>query len=411
MFTRDQLLTVQTIPSAIDELKLALTGSGFDNITDATEGVFVYNMLQLNAKTYVFGQNLAATMTANAIEKSASGDFLTEISDSFFNNQRIGATTTIGKVALFFSTASPYVFAPGGMLIDFVGSDAVQYTLSNQSQITHLAADVGEVQYVYFVAQDPGAGPTNILVGTSGSVQGASGIQALIRADSTLIDSWMATKGTDEESDQSLHVRNETKWSLLSVAETPADRIRNSVASASNGAVFDTYVNANNPRGPGTVDIYCASADAPATVPQLNAISGTIQALFMNGGQLQGGYPRINLLPAQSTTFGTGSNTSCPIYYTQNVTLTNLKTAVHAAADAWIESVPVGGKTFASAVANIADIDSLINFIYDVDGVAKAGPFTNQADIDLSSPPYQKLVAPTSWDTVFTYIVLPRSFA
>lgn len=419
MYTRAQLMLTQSLAEGVTELKQFMTGAAFQNITDAGPGTFQYQLLMLASKLYTGGQEQAATLTKQAIERTASGDFLTEISDSFFNNQRTQATQTVGQLRLT-NTSGPYTFGPGGLKVNFTGQDNVVYSFANTSTLILTSSTPAAYSYGSFTAVEPGAGSAAIDNGTEGDVIGAAGVTAFIPGDAaggetlgydtTLIDGWKYSDGVDEEPDQSLHIRNQTKWATLSTAETPADRIKQAVASASLGAVFDTYVDATNPRGPGSVDVYCAGASAPATSVQLAAISGSVQALFMNGSMLVGGYPRVHLKPALTSSFGSGGvNTAIKVFYTQDYTQADVQSMVEETMDTWIESVPVGGRTYSSVLQNIADVEEVFDKLYDVPGVEKVS-ITNQQDIDLSSSPYTKLVAPTSWSSIFSYVALPRSY-
>jgi len=419
MYTYNQLITTQSEAEAVAELKQVLTGSGFNVITDAKPGTVAYSLLMLASKIYVAGQNQAATLATNSVEKTAEADFLTAISDSFFNNQRFGATQTVGNVFLSYAAGRPSkTFSPGGLQVNFTAPNTVQYGFTNVNQISLVPPSSGPpaTGTFSFRAITPGSGPSTVLFASTGSVQTVPGLTVTIPYNGALLLGWQSSLGLDAEVDPSLHIRNETKWSTLAAVETPTSRVTNAIVSQSLGALYDVYVDASNPRGPGTLDVYCSSATAVATQFQIDQISGSIQQLFFNGaGTLGGTSPRVLLKPATAVVFGAAGsgNETVTIYYDKTYTLATVTQNVEAALTTWLGGIPTGGKTYASGVANIADIDDFIATLYSVAGVVKVkitstpGVSPGQ-DIDLGPPGFKKLVAPTLWSSVITYVQSTR---
>jgi hypothetical protein len=387
-FTREMLTSVQTLPDAITELKTLLTGSGFAQIDDWTEGTFQHVLLQLAAFLYTQMQQRAATIVVNSSEPTASGSFLDSISESFFDNTRFPGQATIGNMVVTCSAGSgPYTFAPGQFQVTIGGL----YTYANRDLVTFTST--GPVTTA-FVATEVGADwnqPANQAVSIVGSIQGLS-VNNPPAFPTTSPVNWYFTPGQDSMTDQGLHVLNQTKWSTLATPETPADRVINAVVSASAGAISDVCVDGSNPNGPGTVAVYCSYQQAPASTAEVSAIAPTVQGLFFNGSSL------VTVSPSAAKRFGSdGYNNPVQIWYAPGTDLPTLSASLASTLNGWIASVPTGGNDYAGSLQSggangIADVDGLVAVLYQVPGVRKV-KIGNQQDIQLGA--IEKLTAPS----------------
>src|SRR5690606_5508813 len=78
---------------------------------------------------------------------------------------------------------------------------------------------------------------------------------------------WFTTLGQDEESDADLRIRNSTKWATLSLEWVEAAYV---YAARTLGA-RKVKIDATNPRGPGSVDVYLAGDFAVYGTEQMEA--------------------------------------------------------------------------------------------------------------------------------------------
>lgn len=398
-FTLAQLKQIQTLDQAVAEFKTMLTGSGIAGITDWKVGTWQQTFLQLVANFSIQGQQQGATIAAMVMEPTSAGDWLTALSDSFFDNQRFLGSFAVCDLRLALAPGfGPLTFAPGELVISVGGA----FNFQNKNLFTIAGNTTGSQQ---FQATDLGSGPnTAFLTPQTGSLVTAgnnavTGLTAFSDPPATV--SWGLVLGQDVETDASLHTRNETKWSSLSPGETTGDRVKYVLATVSSGTLFDAFIDPTYPRGPGTNDIYIAGALAPATAGQVSLYSGSLQALFTAGNlPIAGGMspaPRIFVTGAIGVSLTQPTTNSQFVLYVAASSNTALVfSEFQTAVNAWISTVPIGGVTYnaAAGTANIADIDKLIDLIYEADTqqIRKVKIF-NMTDVTLG--PTQKLVAPT----------------
>lgn len=87
--------------------------------------------------------------------------------------------------------------------------------------------------------------------------------------------SWITTQGTDPESTASLVQRCKTKWPTLSSAGPSAAYIN--WARTGDSSIARVVVDDQNPDGPGTVRVYCASASGAASSTAISNADAVIQ--------------------------------------------------------------------------------------------------------------------------------------
>jgi hypothetical protein len=149
MFTYKQLIATQTEAEAVSELKTILTGSGFTVIDDAKSGTVAFSLLMLASKLYTAGQEQAATLVLNSVERTAEADFLTAVSDSFFDNQRMLGIQTVGSVFLSYDAGQPSrTFAAGGLSVSFTAPNTTQYELTNVNQVSLVPGAQGAITVI-----------------------------------------------------------------------------------------------------------------------------------------------------------------------------------------------------------------------------------------------------------------------
>ncbi len=398
--TRAQVTTVQTQEAILADLITLLTGSGFTNINDWTPGTYQNDLLNLAATFQAGGQNLAASVALAMTVPTSTGDWLTFLADGFFNIQRVGAIAT--QRTMWFVVAypnGPYSDGPGAISVSF---DNNTTTWTNTDAVTlYSQAGFPRLNAVNMVCTVPGA-LGNVISNATGTLNVSlpntevSSINFLEPLDQS---AYITIPGQDMQTDQSLQLQCETQWGTLASAETPAARVTNAVISASNGALYDVYVDATNPDGPGTLNVYCADADTVATPEQLAEISGTIQSLFFNGQS------RVQCFAPNPIEFGSGGiNEEIIVYYVPGANVPNLLAQLQITLTGWISSIPTGGLTFGDDPfsQNVAPVDQLVGLLYQTP-LVRSMRITNQSDIFLtaSAGVFQKLIAPDNITSIF----------
>jgi hypothetical protein len=386
-FTRAQLLSVQTLANAVIELKTQLSGTGIQGITDWGPGTYQSDLLQLIGTFTVGVQGRIAQMTLAACEPTASGSFLDAISISHFDNYRLTGTQTVGNVVCTLASGANTVTSnPGDMTLVFNG----QYQFTNLTSLT-LAA--GQSGIFAFQAIAPGSAYNTANNVTPSALPSIAGLTFQNPASAPLT-TWYTTPGVDTQSDASLHLLNETKWSTLAIGAPTSDRYVYTVISASAGVLSDVVVDGSNPNGPGTVNVYVSSPTAVGTSTQIAAISGSVQQIDFNGSEL------VQVLAPVAVQFGTTVNTVMTVYYAPGTDPGALADLISTALEGWIASIPTGGDTFGGGTnsTNFADINDAVALLYQIAGVRQVF-IQDQSNIALSNGAggiFQKLVVPTA---------------
>lgn len=383
MFSLEQLRDPPTEDEALEELKGLLSDAGLIT-TDWVPGSVELTLLRLSAFLYSNLGERASTLSKVFFNDDSEGDALTALSDSHFDNQRVGAVRTQGQMLLSLSVGNgPYNFAIGEVSV--VADDQFEYTnttagtLSGPSYTLTLSFEASDFGSAYNIANDAELRTTFNGVTVFNPAQAGS-------------DTWISRLGADEESDEVLRIRNSTKWSTLATGEMVNERVRYLALSAS-ADVHDVYVDDQNPRGAGTVDVYCAGDLFTAPGGSVAEVQHKLTGSFF------GGSSRILALAAPELEF----NRTVTVYYKPSAVLDEVTTAVEEALDTWIASVPIGGLDFSPGPNHVASIGDLIALLEGIETVRKAVVQTAGTDITLAVN--QKLTKPDSgWTSLVTYV-------
>jgi uncharacterized phage protein gp47/JayE len=197
-----------------------------------------------------------ALIAAAGFNSLATGGWLDVLSEDFFANTRVAAVETHGVMRLTASaTAPPYVIAVGDLQISNTATQAGNTVtfrntsggslnpggtldLDFEAETAGAASNLANSVALYMWTSLVGVTATNPPVGTTGT--------------------WITRAGTDAETDERLRARNVSKWSTLSYAAV--DGAYRNWALEADDSVTRVKVRSNNPYGPGTVDVVCATA-------------------------------------------------------------------------------------------------------------------------------------------------------
>nr|PZN59899.1 MAG: hypothetical protein DIU58_17130 [Sphaerobacter thermophilus] len=282
----------------------------------------------------------------------ASGDPLDEFSWSRYRNRKARAIPTVGPMRLTSTASIPYTIEPGQLL----AATASGVTFRNVTGGT-LAAG-GTLQLTWQA----------VLAGSSSNV-GKHTVDRLLTplAGVTVAndegDPWYTVAGTDDESDASIQRRNATKWSRLTV-ELVAESYENIVREAGARKV---KVHDENPRGPGTIDIYCAGESSPLVTAEMEAIQLALsQAAF----QTDPNWP-----PAPDSRAAAVSPTPQPLgitatlYHDPSVSGAAVVAAAEGALEDFLARTPIGGWSYASGLQNVIVPEDIVDILQDIEGV------------------------------------------
>jgi uncharacterized phage protein gp47/JayE len=315
-----QLLTPSSEDESLASLLTFLDSLGF-TATAWESGSIQRTLVQMVARLHSSATNTRYALARGRFNDLADGDWLTLKSTSDFDNTRIPAVATRVKMTLTDpNSVGPFTIVTSQL----VAKDQNGATYRNIAGGTLLLGGTLELS---FDAEVKGrAHPTSLELATP-----LAGVTALISAVNPV-----TIPGADPESDERLRVRNRTKWAALSYA-APADAYISWALNAS-ASVTRAWVDDQNPRGPGTLDLYVAGATVPVPGPVLTTVLDYIN------GNVDGIWRRPLGSDLQVFSAGTATVTiTGTLYVLPAFDLAATRDAVYAALTALLEKLPVGG--------------------------------------------------------------------
>jgi len=259
-----QLRTPVTKDEALQILIDQLAALGFSS-TSWQAGSVQRSMLETFAQVFADETEGVADITEAGFNETSSGGYLTLLSASHYDNDREEAGYTEGLIELVAAPGSgPYsVIASQLVAVDSVNG----FTYRNTGAFTIPA---GGTVSATFKAETAGADrdvAPNTILELQTPLAGVT-INNPIPSGAT---SWITVNGSDEETDDELRERNRAKWALLSPARPSLAYA--SLAREAAASVTRAFVDDQNPRGPGTVDVYIAGASGELS----SAVVSTVQ--------------------------------------------------------------------------------------------------------------------------------------
>lgn len=268
------LLVPVTEEEALDFSLSTLQALGF-SATSWQPGSVQRTLVQLSASIYASLSSTVALIAAAGFNSLATGGWLDVLSEDYFANTRVAAVETQGVVRLTASpTAPPVVIAAGDLQIANTATQAANTaTFRNTSGGT---LNPGGTLDVDVEAETAGAASNlanSVALYMWTSLVGVSATNPPLGSTGT----WITRAGADAETDERLRERNVNKWSTLSYAAV--DGAYRAWALAADDSVTRVKVRSNNPYGPGSVDVVCATAIGGISTTQaadiLDYIMGT----------------------------------------------------------------------------------------------------------------------------------------
>lgn len=387
MLLVSKLRNPATLKQAFDVVIELLKSLGFQT-TGWQDGRIQKTLVTLHAALLADSTEIARSIVEFGFNDLATGDALTEFSRSRFDNERTPAKRTKGKLRLTSTASIPYTIEPGQLI-------AATDTNTQFRCIEGGTLPAGSVASPSSIALDFEA----VLAGSAGNVANSTITRLLTPLAGVTITNnesapWYTVSGADEETDASLRARNRTKWARLSV-ELVADAYEN-IARSFTGVEKVAVVD-NNPRGPGTLDVYVA--------PQLGVFSSSdlaeIQSYFAPRVlQTSSFYP-----PAPRSRVAVKSPTVQPlnitatIYHDPNVEPADLDPLVQQALNDFLRETPIGGWSFATGAEHVVLHEDISDRIKEVDGVRAVKMVVPSSTVSVG-PLY--LVTQGTW--TFTYV-------
>lgn len=270
---------------------------------------------------------------------TANADFLDALVLSHYDERRQAAVASKFIVQLKNNSSTTYTPAASAIV---VRSDTGR-TFSNKDAGATLTA--GATTPVTVTAEVPGSAG-NIKAQTLELVTPFAGVVATF-------DGVFLNAGSDSESDANLRTRARGKWGTLRTEKIVAG-VENLIRTAVPG-IHGISIDDENPRGPGTLDVYLAADTATAGSSDVAAAQTALDgALFGTGTDEPAGLaiaaPTVEL-PLTMTV------------YTRGVDEAETFNLLVAAWRAFLLTVPVGGFDLRPGPTNIVKVDQITTYL------------------------------------------------
>lgn len=313
---------------------------------------------------------IVSVVAENALDTDASEDWLDVVS-TFYGHTRGAAKAATGPVTLTLAGGSPPATWGAGELI--LSADAV---------------NLGEPLYRVVEAGSLAAGASGtytiqaVTTGTAGNIvaQPLSFVTPVTGMSASLINepttgTWLASPGTDLESDSRLRERNQLKWSQLAYgANRDAYRLW---ALEADSSVTRVGVSAD---GSGAVSIYCATATGATSAAQNAAIQAYVDAR----------HPLDDVPTVFSAAVFDVAVEIAPTIVRGTTTTLDIESAIVG----YFGQLPIGGLVVAPSSVGQVIRDEMIERVMALPGVRRANIVTPSGNVSLS--PHQIPVAKVS---------------
>jgi hypothetical protein len=183
----------------------------------------------------------------------------------------------------------------------------------------------------------------------------------------TVTDDTPTRNGAPEESDARLRLRNSTKVATRSL-EPIEDTIVNLALEAA-PTVYTVKVDGQNPRGAGTFDVYLAGELATATASEVNSVQAALD-LRVQGDT--SGIPSTRPGYAQAAAT-LALDITGTIYFDPLYSSADVAAAVVTALTDFLKTIPLGGFTYASGLANVIPINEIESAIKNATVAGQSG--------------------------------------
>jgi len=363
MLSIQKIRTLVSRTQALDWISSLLTSIGFDT-TSWQDGSFERTHLVTIATIAADLAEVARIYTKLSVNGYSSGDALTELSLSRFSNARGAGARAAGPMTLRSVAKTPYDIKPGQLIA--TTRDGVRFR--NTTGTTIFASDGNVVSAT--------CNWEAVLEGVTGNVPKGTVNRletplAGVTISNDVGNPWFSIRaGKDPERDDTLQRRNATKFARLS-AELTAAAYEN---IAINLGASKVTLHDQNPRGPGTLDVYVAGQNSVLS----DAEMATMQAEFAKRiffttaawahPWVDGANPSRVAIRKPDTQ---ALNFTATVYHSASVKASDVRADVAAALNGLLARTPIGGFSFTPGPQNILPVDDIVEAIRAVDGVKK----------------------------------------
>lgn len=392
MISLEKLRKPLTRAQAATRIAELLTSLGFET-TGWQDGRIQKTIITMLALIWSDASEVVKAIAEFGFNDYATGDALNEFSRSRFANTKVAAVRTRGPMTLRSTSSAPYTIEVGQLI---ASTDAgVQFrnvtggALSAGSTLTPATL---VLTWDALIAGNAGNVPLNSVTRLVTSLAGVT-----VANDSGT--PWYVTAGADEESDESIRLRNSTKWATLTV-ELVAESYEN--IARTNGA-RKVLVDATNPRGPGTIDVYSAAENALLGSGTMQTIQTAFsQRAFQTDGAWVTPWPPGNTSRVANKHPDTlALNVTASLYHSSSVSGAVIIERARAALAELVRLTPIGGWDYSPGpnhVLTVADITDALKSVEGMRTVALVAPSAT------GTVPSHALVVEGTWSLTATAV-------
>jgi hypothetical protein len=297
--------------------------------TSWQEGSIALACVEIGADVMSWGSDIAVFLKSMALNETSEGEALTKFSWSHYANRREDARATQRLVTLACAAGEgPHTFNPGDVIV-----------ATASAQFRNIVDPDGENPENYPVTLSSGGSVTLLFeADTPGSATNAEdgAVTTLVTtfAGVTISEDEGARDGTNEEADDRLQARNETKWALLTRFGLIDDAVE-ALALEASDAVTRVAVRSDNPDGPGTFRVYLGgdTPDGEVGNSDVADVRASIARYVMNPELMTvANAPTVDLDIEGTVYVATGYDWEGQVL-----------PAIRAALEAWRKTIPFGG--------------------------------------------------------------------
>jgi phage-related baseplate assembly protein len=370
----EQLIEQVSKEVALTTLISILDALGFP-ATSWQSGSIQRTLLEMHAELYEEISLVVTDIAKAGFNSTSTGGWLTLLADSHYDNQRGEGVKTRGPCELADAQQTgPHTIDIGEMVV----SDAAGHRYRNiTAGVLPAAGALTGGDALIFEAELVGT-DYNIANGEiTIVVEGPPGVT--VNNPDPGSGSWRTQEGADAETDAALQRRDQTKWATLTKAP-PADAYE-FWARAADQSVTRVYIDDENPRGPGTLDVYIAGADGALTGPDTtpSTVAYIVRQYIEDGRRaINDDVMVVSAVDSEVTMTGT-------VYCLPSADLDDIEAKVSAAIAAYFKSVPIGGVRSDSVSIGAFLLGGLYAAIFSVTGVVNVALSAPLADVVLAN--------------------------
>lgn len=359
MLTIESIKTTLSARDVLEWLTETLRQLGFET-TGWQDGRIQKTMLTTFARQGADFSELARGILDLTINDIASGVGLTIYSKSRFDNTRSLAVATAGPMTLTSTATVPYTITVGQL----IAQDGIGTQFRNTTGGTITAGGTLVLQWAALKKGAAGNVGPNTVTQLVTSLAGVT-----VNNPPAGASPWFTTSGSDEESDRNLRRRNETKWGRLSLERVAASYENKALSLREEGvaAVEKVALHDDNPRGPGTLDVYVSGALATLGDSDMEAAQLAFSEFAWSTDDEWPAAADSRVAVKRPSTFGL--SLVGVVYHSSNVTSAVLQQRVGAALDDFLSLLPLGGRDLSPGPAQVITLGDIYQVIENVKGV------------------------------------------